>query len=162
MRPRCLSSEPQVLGRLVLIAANWCSDTSRRVSIVARTEGTVKCSSVRARFHYPAALCSVLLDKGGEPGTKRTFVSSARLCVGGGKGEGGAEVMGSVWEHTFTSAQSGWSQKVLEGQHKPTSRDGSPSVLVGSRLVGCLRYRSRSRRRASVAAGAVAAEYGFF
>lgn len=62
----------QVLGGLVLIAANWRSNTSRRAGVVAGTEGTVKWFCVRAGFDYP----SVLLDKRREPGTKRTFVSS--------------------------------------------------------------------------------------
>lgn len=40
--------QTQVLGGLVLIAANWCSNTSRHmrsVCITVRTEGIVKCFS---------------------------------------------------------------------------------------------------------------------
>lgn len=51
---------------LVLIAANWCSDTSRHtwsVCIMVRTEGTVKCFSVRAVFDYPELCIPALLHK---------------------------------------------------------------------------------------------------
>lgn len=42
--------QTQVLGGLVLIAANWCSNTSRHicsVCITVRTKGIVKCFSAR-------------------------------------------------------------------------------------------------------------------
>lgn len=58
-----------MLSGLVLIAANWCSDTSRRmcsVCIMASTEGIVKCFSVKAPFDYQGTPCSVVADKGTE------------------------------------------------------------------------------------------------
>lgn len=58
--------QTQVLAGLLLIAVNWCSNTSRHMWLVCnmvRTEGIVKCFSARAGFDYPGALCSVVLDK---------------------------------------------------------------------------------------------------
>lgn len=58
--------QTQVLSGLVLIAVNWCSNTSRHmwpVRNMVRTEGIVKSFSARAVFDHPGALCSVVLDK---------------------------------------------------------------------------------------------------
>lgn len=56
----------QVLSGLVLIAVNWCSNTSRHIwsaCITARTEGIVKCFTATTVCDYPAALCLIMTDK---------------------------------------------------------------------------------------------------
>lgn len=64
--------QAQVLSRRVLIAANWCSNTSRHMCTVVRTEEAAECFA--AGPDYPGSLCSVLLDKRVEVRTKRIFV----------------------------------------------------------------------------------------